>query len=90
MIGVVVSDKCTKTVTIRVEREKYFPKYDKHVTRTRIFMAHDEEEKCEMGDVIRIIPCRPISKMKRHTVIDILKKGQRLDLLAVAGTAATA
>ena len=80
MIGIVVSDKCSKSVTIKVEREKYFSKYDKHVKRTRKFMAHDEEEKCDMGDVVRIVPCRPMSKMKRHSVIDIIKKGQRLDL----------
>lgn len=90
MIGVVVSDKCTKTVTIKVEREKYFPKYDKHVTRSRKFMAHDEEEKCDIGDVIRIVPCRPISKMKRHMVIDVLKKGQQLDLSAFVTKAAPA
>ena len=80
MIGIVVSDKCSKSVTIKVEREKYFPKYDKYVKRTRKFMAHDEEELCDMGDVVRIVPCRPMSKMKRHSVIDIIKKGQRLDL----------
>jgi len=89
MIGVVVSDKCSKSVTIKVEREKYFPKYDKHVTRTRKFMAHDEEERCEMGDVIRIVPCRPMSKMKRHMVIDIIKKGQRLDLSPTSSSSPT-
>ena len=86
MIGIVVSDKCSKSVTIKVERERYFPKYDKHVKRTRKFMAHDEEEKCDMGDVVRIVPCRPMSKMKRHSVIDIIKKGQRLDLSTDAST----
>ena len=90
MIGVVVSDKCSKSVTIKVEREKYFPKYDKHVTRTRKFMAHDEEELCEMGDLIRIVPCRPMSKLKRHMVIDIIKKGQRLDLSSTPASSTTA
>ena len=77
MIGIVVSDKCSKSVTIKVEREKYF---------TRKFMAHDEEELCDMGDVVRIVPCRPMSKMKRHSVIDIIKKGQRLDLSTDSST----
>jgi small subunit ribosomal protein S17 len=80
MIGVVVSDKCSKSVTIKVEHEKYFSKYDKFVTRSKKFMAHDEEEKCAPGDIVRIVPCRPRSKRKRHEVIDILKKAQQLDL----------
>lgn len=44
-------------------------------------MAHDEDEVCEMGDLVRIVPCRPISKMKRHRLLDVIKKGDRLDIV---------
>lgn len=80
LIGLVVSDKAQKTITIKVDRQKYIPKYDKMQNHTKKFMAHDELEICDMGDLVRIVPCRPMSKRKHHKVLDILRKGQRLDL----------
>ena len=79
MVGVVVSDKNSKSVTVKVSHEKWFPKYNKAINYSKKFMAHDEEEKCEMGDLVRIVPCRPRSKSKRHEVIDIIKRAQKLD-----------
>lgn len=76
MIGIVVSDKCSKSITVQVIREKFVAKYNKTTRVRRKFMAHDEEEKADLGDVVRIIPCRPMSKKKRHALIDILKKGK--------------
>lgn len=73
-IGVVVSTRCAKSITVKYAYEKYFPKYDKYITRHRKLMAHDENEQCEMGDLVRIVPCRPMSKRKRHMIIDVLRK----------------
>ena len=81
LVGIVVSDLNEKTISIKVVREKYFPKYDSILKRTKKFMAHDEDEVCKIGDVVRIVPCRPISKKKRHKLLDILKVGDRLDIV---------
>ena len=81
LVGIVVSDKNEKSVTIKVDREKYYPKYQVTLNRTKKFMAHDEDEVCEMGDLVRIVPCRPMSKMKRHTVLDVIRKADRLDIV---------
>ena len=74
LVGEVVSVKCAKSITVRVEYQKYFPKYDKYVSRHNKFMAHDEQEQCKLGDVVRIVPCRPMSKRKRHALIDIIRR----------------
>ena len=81
LVGLVVSTKNLKSTTIKVDRDKYFAKYNATMTKTKKFMAHDENEICEVGDLVRIIPCRPMSKMKRHTVLDIIRKGDRLDIV---------
>jgi small subunit ribosomal protein S17 len=81
LVGIVVSDLNAKSISIKVDREKYFPKYDAFLSRTKKFMAHDENEVCEMGDLVRVVPCRPMSKKKRHVVLDIIKKGNRLDIV---------
>jgi small subunit ribosomal protein S17 len=81
LVGIVVSDKNAKSISIKVDREKYFPKYDAILKRTKKFMAHDENEVCEMGDLVRVVPCRPMSKKKRHVVLDIIRKGNRLDIV---------
>lgn len=79
MIGTVVSTKCSKSISVLVAHQKFFPKYNKYISRHKKVMAHDEEEICEMGDTVRIVPCRPMSRMKRHSIIDILRKAPKLD-----------
>ena len=71
-IGVIVGKKMKKTVTVRVERQLRHPLYKKIVKRQRKFLAHDEYEKCKLGDVVRIIETRPISKRKRWRVTEIV------------------
>jgi small subunit ribosomal protein S17 len=71
-IGVVVGKKMKKTVTVRVERQLRHPLYKKIVKRQKKFLAHDEYEKCKLGDVVRIIETRPISKRKRWRVTEIV------------------
>lgn len=68
LIGMVVSDKLDKTVVVRVERLVKDPQYKKYVRRYSKFMAHDEANSCSVGDRVRIIEHRPISKRKRWKV----------------------
>lgn len=71
-VGMVVAKKMAKTVTVRVERQVRHPLYKKIVRQRRTFMAHDEQDTCKVGDKVRIIETRPISKRKRWRVIGIL------------------
>jgi small subunit ribosomal protein S17 len=73
--GKVVSDKMDKTVVVEVTRLVQHPLYKKTVKYRKKFMAHDEENRCKVGDIVSIIESRPLSKRKRWVVIDILKKG---------------
>ena len=68
LVGQVVSDKLDKTVVVRVERLVKDPRYEKYVRRYSKFMAHDEENSCSIGDRVRIIEHRPLSKRKRWKV----------------------
>ena len=73
-IGVVVSNKMTKTVVVRVERRVADRKYGKIVKKAAKFMAHDEKQACQIGDRVRIVETRPISKDKRWRVAETLEK----------------
>ncbi|MBI1273141.1 MAG: 30S ribosomal protein S17 [Alphaproteobacteria bacterium] len=68
--GTVVSDKGDKTITVKVERRLMHPLYKKFIRRSKKYAAHDETNKCRVGDKVSIIECPPISKRKRWTVID--------------------
>jgi small subunit ribosomal protein S17 len=72
--GTVVSDKMDKTVVVRVERLVRDPRYEKYVRRYSRFMAHDPENACKVGDRVRIIEHRPLSKRKRWKVQATLSK----------------
>ena len=72
--GTVVSDKMDKTVVVRVERLVRDPQYHKYVRRYSKFMAHDESNECSLGDRVRIIEHRPISKRKRWKVQALVVK----------------
>lgn len=71
-IGVVTGNKMKKTVTVLVERKVRHPLYKKIVKRKRKFLAHDEYEKCKVGDMVKIIEARPLSKTKRWRVLEIV------------------
>ncbi len=73
-IGVVISNKMTKTVVVRVERRVPDAKYGKIVMRASNFKAHDEEQVCKPGDKVRVVETRPISKDKRWRVAEVLQK----------------
>ncbi len=72
LVGMVVSDKMDKTVVVRVERLVQDPRYKKYVRRYSKFLAHDESNGCSIGDRVRIIEHRPLSKRKRWKVQDTL------------------
>jgi small subunit ribosomal protein S17 len=74
-VGVVVSNKMTKTVVVRVERRIADRKYGKIVRRATKYMAHDEDQGCKPGDKVRIVETRPISKVKRWRVVETIEKG---------------
>jgi len=71
-VGTVVGAKMAKTVSVRVERQYRHPLYKKIVRTRRIFLAHDEHGKCKVGDVVRIVETRPISRHKRWRVVEVL------------------
>jgi small subunit ribosomal protein S17 len=71
-VGRVVGKKMKKTVTVRVERQVRHPLFKKIIRNQKTFLAHDEYEKCKVGDVVRIIETRPISKLKRWRVVEIV------------------
>ena len=72
VVGEVVSDKMNKTVVVAVENRTRHPKYKKTVVRTKKYKAHDEENKCHIGDRVRIRETRPLSRTKCWTVAEIL------------------
>mmetsp|Transcript_28349 Transcript_28349/g.84874 ORF Transcript_28349/g.84874 Transcript_28349/m.84874 type:complete len:151 (+) Transcript_28349:160-612(+) len=77
LVGAVVSTAMQKTVNVSVTRTRVIPKYQKRRKYSRRFMAHDEAEDCKLGDVVRIAPCRPLSKHKHFVVQEILKRAHQ-------------
>lgn len=83
--GTVVSDKMEKTVVIRVERFEKHPLYGKRIVRASKYTAHDEKNECRMGDLVTIGETRPLSKMKRWTLLEIVRKAPVFDEAAENG-----
>lgn len=75
-IGVVVSDKMQKTVVVRVERKMKHPLYAKFIKRSKKYMVHDEANDAKVGDVVRIMETRPLSKRKRWRLVEIIERGK--------------
>jgi small subunit ribosomal protein S17 len=75
MIGTVTSDKMDKTVVVSVEQNVRHKLYGKTVKRTYKLKAHDEENSCQIGDKVKVMETRPLSKDKRWRVVEILEKG---------------
>jgi small subunit ribosomal protein S17 len=74
--GTVVSDKMDKTVVVKVERRLAHPLYGKQVTRTKKYHAHDEKNEYNIGDVVRISETRPLSKLKRWRVSELVERAK--------------
>ena len=75
-IGVVTSDKMSKSITVTVERRVMHPKYGKFVKRSSKFMAHDEKEEANVGDTVRIMETRPLSKSKRWRLVEVVERAK--------------
>lgn len=75
-VGVVTSTKMDKTITVSIERRLRHTKYEKFVKKTNSFMAHDERNECSLGDTVRIMETRPISKNKRWRLMEVLEKAK--------------
>ncbi len=75
-IGRVVSNKMTKSITIAVDRKVKHPIYGKFMNKTTKFMAHDEKNEAGIGDTVRIMETRPLSKSKRWRLVEILEKAK--------------
>lgn len=73
-VGLVVSDKMDKTITVAVEDFVRHSLYGKSVKRTKKFKAHDEENECNIGDKVRIMETRPLSKDKRWRLVNVIEK----------------
>ncbi|MFM8993708.1 MAG: 30S ribosomal protein S17 [Actinomycetota bacterium] len=74
--GIVVSNKMAKTVVIALVERVRHPKYDKFVVRTKKFYAHDENNDAKVGDKVRIVETRPMSKTKRWRVVEVLERAK--------------
>lgn len=75
-VGIVVSDKMQKTVVVRIDRRMPHPVYGKMVTRTKKLKAHDEENSAKLGDTVRIMETKPLSKDKRWRLVEIVERAR--------------
>lgn len=73
-VGVVSSNKMDKTITVKVERKIKHPLYGKFLKKTTSFHAHDEKNECSIGDTVKIMETRPMSKTKRWRLVEIVEK----------------
>ena len=73
-IGVVVSNKMDTSIVVAVERKEKHPMYGKFVKKTTKFVAHDEKNECSVGDTVRIMETRPLSKTKNWRLVEIVEK----------------
>lgn len=75
-VGQVVSNKMNKSITVAVNRKLKHPIYGKFIGKTSTFMAHDEKEECHIGDTVRIMETRPLSKNKRWRLVEIIERAK--------------
>ena len=75
-IGVVTSNRMEKTITVSVERRVKHPIYGKFVKKTTKFHAHDEKNECTIGDTVRIMETRPLSKTNRWRLVEVVEKAK--------------
>ena len=81
-IGEVISDKMDKTIVVRVDRRMIHPLYGKVITRSRKFYVHDEQKEARAGDKVEIAETRPLSKLKRWRLVQVVHKAEQIDKIA--------
>ncbi len=87
LIGRVVSDKMNKTVVVEIDTRKPHPLYHRIVRITKRFKAHDEGNACHVGDLVRLIESKPVSREKRWAVVDIVERGDVAEIQPAEVTA---
>ncbi|MFN8239804.1 MAG: 30S ribosomal protein S17 [Bacteroidales bacterium] len=75
-IGIVVSNKMDKSIVVAVKRKVKHPIYGKFINKTKKLMAHDEENTCQIGDTVRIMETRPLSKSKAWRLVEIIERAK--------------
>jgi len=75
-VGIVTSNKMDKTITVAVERREKHPMYGKFVKKTSKFAAHDEKNDCGIGDTVKIMETRPLSKNKRWRLVEVIERAK--------------
>jgi small subunit ribosomal protein S17 len=76
IIGKVLRNKMDKSIVVGVERKVKHPKYGKFVKKTSTFMAHDEKNECNIGDIVQVMETRPLSKNKRWRLVQIVERAK--------------
>ena len=84
LLGEVVSDRMHKTITVLVERRVRHPVYERVIRRSKKYHAHDERNQCQIGDVVRIVETRPLSRTKRWRLQEIVRR--RIDATSASAT----
>lgn len=74
LVGRVVSDKMDKSISVLVETREQHPLYKKYLRRSKKFHAHDADNACQLGDLVRIEECRPISKTKTWRLVEVIER----------------
>ena len=75
-VGVVTSNKMQKSITISIDRKVTHPKYGKFMHKTTKYMAHDEKNECNIGDLVKIMETRPLSKNKSWRLVEIIERAK--------------
>jgi len=75
-VGLVVSNKMDKSIVVQIERKYRHPIYGKFVRKTKKFVAHDEKNDCNIGDTVRIMETRPLSKRKNWRLVEIIERAK--------------
>lgn len=75
-VGIVTSNKMDKTITVRIDRKLRHPLYGKFIKRSTKLTAHDESNECNIGDTVKIIETRPLSKKKRWRLLEVIEKAK--------------
>ena len=75
-VGVVASNKMEKSISIKVERKFRHPIYGKFIMKTKKLMAHDEQNECHIGDIVRIMETRPLSKNKSWRLVEVIERAK--------------
>ena len=79
LVGEVVSDKMDKTIVVQVERRVQHPRYKKVITKYKKFYVHDEKSEAGVGDRVRIVESRPLSKLKRWALVQVVEKSRQVE-----------